>query len=78
MANTNLGFGDMQAAQSGTSTLTTAQKIAAQKNIIPKITTTQRDALSGTSLFPGLIIYNTTTNKYNIRAAAAWEAVTSA
>jgi hypothetical protein len=78
MPNNNLGIGDLQSAFSGESTLTAAQKIQAQKNIIPKITTTARDALSGTSLFPGLIIYNITTNKYNIRAAAAWEVVTSA
>lgn len=44
--------------------------------LLPRMTTTQRDAI--TSPPAGLTIYNTTTNKMNVRAAAAWEAVTSA
>jgi hypothetical protein len=40
----------------------------------PKLTTTQRDALTATE---GMLIYNTTTHKLNVRAAAAWEVVTS-
>lgn len=42
----------------------------------PRMTTAQRDAISSPAT--GLLIYNTTTNKLNVRAAAAWEAVTSA
>jgi hypothetical protein len=42
----------------------------------PRMTTTERDAI--TSPAAGLVIYNTTTNKLNVRAAAAWEAITSA
>lgn len=42
----------------------------------PRMTTAQRDAISTPP--SGLMIYNTTTNKLNFRAAAAWEAVTSA
>jgi hypothetical protein len=42
----------------------------------PRMTTAQRDAI--TSPPAGLLIYNTTTNKLNVRAASAWEAVTSA
>lgn len=44
--------------------------------LLPRMTTTQRDAISSPTA--GLLIYNTTTNKLNFRAAAAWEAVTSA
>jgi hypothetical protein len=43
---------------------------------VPRMTTTQRDAI--TSPATGLVIYNTSTNKLNVRVAAAWEAVTSA
>ncbi len=42
----------------------------------PRMTTAQRDLISTPPA--GLVIYNTTTNKLNVRAAAAWEAVTSA
>jgi len=42
----------------------------------PRMTTTQRDAIASPAA--GLVIYNTTTNKLNVRAASAWEAVTSA
>lgn len=41
----------------------------------PVLTTTQRDALTPTE---GMVIYNATTHKLNVRTAAAWEAVTSA
>lgn len=44
--------------------------------LLPRMTTVQRDAISSPAA--GLLIYNTTTNKLNVRAAAAWEAVTSA
>lgn len=42
----------------------------------PRMTEAERDAI--TSPPAGLVIYNTTTNKLNFRAASAWEAVTSA
>ena len=44
--------------------------------LLKGLTTTQRDAIS--SPIEGMIIYNVTTGKLNIRVAAAWEAVTSA
>jgi hypothetical protein len=42
---------------------------------LPQYTTAERDAL--TDPLTGEVIYNTTTNKINFYAAAAWEAVTS-
>ena len=42
---------------------------------VQSMTTAQRDALTGVA---GMLIYNSTTNKLNFYAAAAWEAVTSA
>lgn len=44
--------------------------------LLPRMTTAERDAIGTPAA--GLVIYNTTTNKLNFRAAAAWEAVTSA
>jgi len=41
----------------------------------PRMTEVQRDAIAAPAA--GLIIYNTTTNKLNLRAAAAWEVITS-
>lgn len=41
----------------------------------PRMTTAQRDAISTPPA--GLMIYNTTTNKLNVRTASSWEAVTS-
>ena len=43
--------------------------------LLPRLTTTQRDAISTPPA--GLMIYNTTTNKLNV-FTTAWEAVTSA
>ena len=43
--------------------------------ILPRMTTTQRDAMTAVS---GMLIYNTTTGKLNVRGASAWEVVTSA
>jgi hypothetical protein len=43
--------------------------------LLPRMTTVQRDAISGPP--SGLVIYNSTTGKINVRGAAAWEAVTS-
>ena len=72
------GFGDIQNMLAGTVAATASEMIQAQRNIIPKLTTAQRDALTGTDLYTGLVIYNLTTNKLNVRVAAAWEVVTSA
>ena len=77
MADT-MGVGDMQNMLAGNVDATASQKIQLQKNAIPKLTTTQRDALTGTDLYEGLVIYNMTTHKLNVRVAAAWEAITSA
>jgi hypothetical protein len=73
-----LGFGDLASMVAGGAEVTASQRIALQKSAIPKLTTTQRDALTGADLFEGLVVYNTTTHKLNVRVAAAWEAVTSA
>lgn len=45
--------------------------------LLPSLTTTQRDtaAIGGTTA--GTLIYNSSDNKLNFRAASAWEAVTS-
>jgi hypothetical protein len=51
---------------------------AMQAAVIPKYTTTARDALAAAARPEGLVIYNTTTHKLNVRVAAAWEVVTSA
>lgn len=42
----------------------------------PRMTTTQRDAVASPTA--GMVVYNSTTGKLNVRGAAAWEAVTSA
>ena len=39
-------------------------------------TTAERDAL--TNVPNGVVIYNSTTNKLNVKVAAGWEAITSA
>jgi hypothetical protein len=44
--------------------------------IPPSMTTTQRDAISTPA--EGLVVYNVTTHKLNVRVVAAWEEVTSA
>lgn len=72
------GIGDIQNILAGVTALTASEKIALQKNVIPKISGAARDALAGSDLYEGLIIYNTTSHKLNIRVAAAWEAITSA
>jgi len=41
--------------------------------LLPRMTTTQRDAIAAPA--DGLVIYNTTTNAFNIRASGAWGAV---
>ncbi len=44
--------------------------------LFPRMTETQRDAIAAPA--EGLVIYNTTSHKLNVRVAAAWEAITSA
>lgn len=43
--------------------------------LLPRMNTTQRDAIGSPAA--GLLIYNTTTGKINVRGASAWETVTS-
>ena len=43
--------------------------------LLKRLTTAQRDAI--VSPTEGMLIYNLTTHKLNVRVAAAWEAVTS-
>ena len=45
--------------------------------IIPRLTTTQRNALrdahnQGSTLLDGTMIYNTTANEFQVRKAGAW------
>lgn len=42
----------------------------------PSLTTAERDAL--VDVPNGVVIYNTTTNKLNVKTATAWEEITSA
>ncbi len=44
--------------------------------VLPPMTTTERDAIASPK--SGTLVYNSTTNKANLRVAAAWEAITSA
>jgi hypothetical protein len=44
--------------------------------LLPRMTGAERDAIGTPAA--GLLVYNTTTNKVNVRVAAAWEAITSA
>jgi hypothetical protein len=46
-----------------------------KREIVPKMTTTERNALE--KVVAGVVIYNTTTNKLNFWNGAAWEVVTS-
>jgi hypothetical protein len=43
--------------------------------LYPRMTQVQRDAIAAPA--SGLVIYNTTTGKLNLRGAVAWEAITS-
>lgn len=57
-------------------TATLAVNSTTQGFLPPRMTGTQRDAI--TSPETGLMVYNTTTNKLNVYTGAAWEAITSA
>lgn len=56
--------------------LQTMELIVSTRLVLPKMTTTARDAM--TNPVSGTIIYNTTTNKINFYNGSGWEAVTSA
>ena len=62
--------------QVGSSTSTTLRIYANGTVAPPSHTTTTRDAL--TNVVAGQLVFNTTTNKLNVRGGAGWEAVTSA
>ena len=63
----------------GTSSIEPSAVIEARSTtkglLLPRMNTTQRDAIAAPA--DGLMVYNTTTDKINIRANGAWEAVTS-
>jgi hypothetical protein len=56
--------------------LVSARELAATGFSNAPMTTAQRDAL--VNVPTGYMIYNSTTNKLNVRTAGGWEAVTSA
>jgi hypothetical protein len=68
----NVGIGTISPNAAALLTLTSTTK----GFLPPRMTTAQRDAISTPPA--GLMIYNTTTNKLNVRTASSWEAVTSA
>ena len=70
-ANGNTGFGTATPNAAALIDLTSTTK----GFLPPRMTTTQRDAISSPP--SGLLVYNTTTGKLNVRGAAAWEVVTS-
>jgi hypothetical protein len=50
--------------------------VSTTKGFLPPVMTeAQRDAIAAPTV--GLVIFNSTTNKLNVRGAAAWEVVTS-
>ncbi len=67
----NVGVGGSPAASAALTVTSTTQGL-----LFPRMTEVQRDAISAPAA--GLVIYNTTTNKLNLRVAAAWEVITSA
>lgn len=67
----SVGVGGAPAASAALTVTSTTQGL-----LFPRMTETQRDAISAPAA--GLVIYNTTTNKLNLRVAAAWEVITSA
>ena len=73
-----LGLGDLQNRFAGKVAASPEELVAFQQAAIPRLTTAQRDALTVDQRYAGFVIYNTTTNKLNVRVAAGWEAVTSA
>lgn len=69
-----LALGDTPSGALGTSIMVD-MKSTTKAPVLPRMTTTERDALTAVS---GMLIYNTTTGKLNVRGASVWEAVTSA
>lgn len=74
-------FGNLESITGGAGTQADACSILELESVtkgflLPRMTEVQRDAI-GTPV-AGLMIYNTTTNKLNLRTAASWEAITSA
>lgn len=67
----NVGVGGAAAASAALTVTSTTQGL-----LFPRMTEAQRDAIAAPAA--GLVIYNTTTNKLNLRVAAAWEVITSA
>lgn len=67
----NVGIGSAPVTSSALSVTSTTKGL-----LFPRMTETQRDAIATPAA--GLVIYNTTTNKLNLRVAAAWEVITSA
>lgn len=59
-----------------TANVMSAHQLQMSGCLFPVHTTAERDALTG--IPAGYVIYNSTTNKLNVRVAAAWEAITSA
>jgi len=67
----NVGVGGAPAASAALTVTSTTQGL-----LFPRMTEAERDAIAAPAA--GLVIYNTTTNKLNLRVAAAWEVITSA
>ena len=67
----NVGVGGAAVASAALTVTSTTQGL-----LFPRMTEVQRDAIAAPAA--GLVIYNTTTNKLNLRVAAAWEVITSA
>jgi hypothetical protein len=67
----SVGVGGAPAASAALTVTSTTQGL-----LFPRMTTAERDAISAPAA--GLVIYNTSTNKLNLRVAAAWEVITSA
>ena len=69
--NGSLTIGGADAASAAVAVTSTTQGF-----LPPRMTETQRDAIASPA--EGLVVYNTTSHKLNVRVAAAWEAITSA
>lgn len=67
----NVGVGGAGVASAALTVTSTTQGFR-----LPVMTETQRDAISAPA--EGLLVYNLTSHKINVRVAAAWEVVTSA
>jgi len=66
-----VGVGGAPAGSAALTVTSTTQGL-----LFPRMTEVQRDAIATPAA--GLVVYNTTTGKLNLRVAAAWEAITSA